>query len=255
MTIALGSVETNIEIRNERMAEHVFAGMDAPTIAAIIDMAALRALTDGQSFGQNIEAVLSFGSQSIDLDAAVHVTRLSENRVMVVSDDMLFVSAEDLDITGAIDKLMELAELPSITRTMPVTFRFVFDAADPATASTSPVTESAPIQAVAAAPVLGGDPVAGKKVFKKCKACHVVDEEKNKVGPHLVGIIGRPAAAVEGFKYSAAFKKLDGEWTHARLTEFLRKPRKYVKGTKMSFGGLRKDDDIANVLAYLASEK
>ena len=91
----------------------------------------------------------------------------------------------------------------------------------------------------------------GKKVFNKCKACHVVNKEKNKVGPHLVGIFGRKAGAVEGFKYSKAMKESGIEWSAETLTEYLRKPKKYVPGTKMVFAGLKKEKQIKNLLAYL----
>jgi cytochrome c len=94
----------------------------------------------------------------------------------------------------------------------------------------------------------------GAKVFKKCKACHVIDKEKNKVGPHLVGLIGRKTASVESYKYSKAMiaKGEEGlEWTEEVLLEYLVKPKAYVKGTKMAFGGLKKEKDRINLVAYL----
>ena len=94
----------------------------------------------------------------------------------------------------------------------------------------------------------------GAKVFKKCKACHVIDKEKNKVGPHLVGIIGRKAAVAEGYKYSKAMKAKADEglvWTEEVMLEYLIKPRDYVKGTKMAFGGIKKEKDRINLVAYL----
>ena len=94
----------------------------------------------------------------------------------------------------------------------------------------------------------------GAKVFKKCKACHVIDKEKNKVGPHLVGLIGRKAASVEGYKYSKAMKAIGEEgleWTEEVLLEYLVKPKEYVKGTKMAFGGLKKEKQRINLVAYL----
>ena len=91
----------------------------------------------------------------------------------------------------------------------------------------------------------------GKKVFNKCKACHAVDKEKNKVGPHLVGIFGRKAGTVDGFKYSKAMKESGIEWSAETLTEYLKKPKKYVPGTKMVFAGIRKDKQIVNLLAFL----
>jgi cytochrome c len=102
-------------------------------------------------------------------------------------------------------------------------------------------------------PAHAGDAAAGEKVFRKCKACHVVNKEQNKTGPHLVNIIGRPAGAVDGFKYSKAMKGSGLTWDEATLAAFLKKPKSYMKGTKMAFAGLNKDDDIANVIAYLKS--
>ena len=106
-----------------------------------------------------------------------------------------------------------------------------------------------------AAPAQANDAAAGEKVFKKCKACHYVDREKNKSGPHLVDIVGRSAGAVEGFKYSKAMAESGLVWDEATLAGFLAKPKKYLKGTKMSFAGLKKESDIANVIAYLKSAK
>ena len=102
-----------------------------------------------------------------------------------------------------------------------------------------------------------GDAEAGAKVYNKCKACHVVDEEKNRVGPHLVGIIDRPVGIVEGFRYSKAMTEFgaDGKvWDVATMGAYLAAPRDLVKGTKMAFPGLRKEEDIANVIAYLNQE-
>lgn len=104
-------------------------------------------------------------------------------------------------------------------------------------------------------PVVAGDVAKGEKVFKKCRACHYVDKEKNKTGPHLVNIIGRAAGAVEGYKYSKAIARSGLVWDEATIAGFLAKPKKYLKGTKMAFMGLRKENDIANVIAYLRTPK
>ncbi|MGZ2260253.1 c-type cytochrome [Roseobacter sp. A03A-229] len=102
-----------------------------------------------------------------------------------------------------------------------------------------------------------GDAAAGEKVFRKCKACHAVGEgAENKVGPVLNGVVDRAFGAVEGFSYSDALMEAAAEgkaWTPEELDAFLQKPRSYLKGTKMSFAGLRKDEDRANVISYLAS--
>lgn len=101
-------------------------------------------------------------------------------------------------------------------------------------------------------PAVAGDVDAGEKVFKKCKACHLVDQEKNKVGPHLVNVFGRTAGSLESFsKYSNALKDSGIVWNDDTLNGFLEKPKAYVKGTKMAFGGLKKEEDRLNVIAYL----
>jgi cytochrome c len=102
-----------------------------------------------------------------------------------------------------------------------------------------------------ALPAQAGDAKAGEKVFRKCKSCHYVDQEKNKTGPHLVNIIGRAAGSVDGFKYSNAMKESGLTWDEATLAEFLKKPKAYIKGTKMAFSGLRKDKEIDDLIAYL----
>ena len=105
---------------------------------------------------------------------------------------------------------------------------------------------------LATSPVLAeGDPAKGEKVFRKCKACHVVNEEKNRVGPHLVAIIGRSAGAVEGFKYSKAMKESGITWTEENLSAYLSDPRGFIKGNRMAFAGLKKEVEIVNVIAYL----
>ena len=107
----------------------------------------------------------------------------------------------------------------------------------------------------AAAPSFAADAEKGEKTFKKCKSCHQVGEgAKNKTGPVLTGIVGAPAGAVEGFRYSKPLKSAaEGGlvWSEAELAAFLTKPKKYMKGTKMSFAGLKKEADVAAVIAYL----
>ncbi len=102
-----------------------------------------------------------------------------------------------------------------------------------------------------------GDAAAGEKIFKKCKACHQVGEgAKNRVGPMLNGIFGNEIASVDGFKYSKAFRAKKDEglvWTEETLDAYLTKPKAYIKGTKMSFPGLKKEADRANVITYLLS--
>ncbi|WP_306141088.1 cytochrome c family protein [Roseibium sp. MMSF_3412] len=103
-----------------------------------------------------------------------------------------------------------------------------------------------------------GDPVKGEKVFKKCAACHAVGENaKNKVGPQLNGVVDAPWGRIEGFKYSKALIEIgDGKvWDEETLAVYLTKPRDLVPKGKMAFAGLRKEEDRANVIAYLAQYK
>ena len=96
------------------------------------------------------------------------------------------------------------------------------------------------------------DAAAGEKVFMKCKICHQIGEgAKNMVGPVLNGVVGRKAGTYEGFHYSDANKGSGITWDEATLKEYLRDPKAKIPGTKMVFPGLKSDDDIANVLAYL----
>ncbi|MBN9316815.1 MAG: cytochrome c family protein [Devosia sp.] len=102
-----------------------------------------------------------------------------------------------------------------------------------------------------------GDPTAGEQVFKKCAACHAVgDGAQNKVGPVLNAVMGRTAGTLEGYNYSQAMKDAGAGglvWTPETLAKYLPKPRDLVKGTKMTFPGLPNPDDVANVIAYLAT--
>ena len=92
----------------------------------------------------------------------------------------------------------------------------------------------------------------GEKLFKKCSACHNYEKDSaNKVGPNLWNLINRPKANVEGFAYSKALAEYGGEWGYEELAEFLYKPKKYIKGTKMNFAGLKKVEDRANIVLFL----
>ena len=96
-----------------------------------------------------------------------------------------------------------------------------------------------------------GDAAAGEKVYKKCKACHSLEEGKNKVGPSLYGVYGSAAGAVEGYKYSSALKDSGLTWDDATLDKYLEKPKDLIPKTKMAFPGLKKEADRQNVIAYI----
>lgn len=95
-------------------------------------------------------------------------------------------------------------------------------------------------------------PESGAATFKVCAACHSGDKGgANKVGPALWGVVGRKAAAVDGFNYSEAMKAKGGEWTYDRLAGFLANPKGYVAGTKMVYNGVQDPEKLADLLAYL----
>ena len=94
---------------------------------------------------------------------------------------------------------------------------------------------------------------AGEKVFGKCKSCHKIVEGENALGPHLYGVVGRDIAEVGDFSYSGPMADFEGDWTAAELDGFLANPKEYMPGTRMGFGGLKKPEDRANLIAYLDS--
>jgi cytochrome c len=94
----------------------------------------------------------------------------------------------------------------------------------------------------------------GENAAKKCQACHTFNKGgRNLVGPNLWGVIGRPRASESGFNYSAAMKAKSGNWTIGDLNQFITNPRGFIPGTSMSFAGIPRDSERADVIAYLNS--
>ena len=92
----------------------------------------------------------------------------------------------------------------------------------------------------------------GRRLFQqRCSACHVATAEQNRVGPHLVGMFGRTAGAVAGFRYSDAMTNSGVVWTDETLVAYLTAPRTYIPGNRMAFAGLARPEDIENLLDYL----
>jgi len=135
----------------------------------------------------------------------------------------------------------------------PEKFGFAIEAAEPAEGgAAAPAAEAKPIADLLAT----ANAEAGAAVFKKCQACHSGEKGgPNKVGPDLWDIVDRPVAEHEGFAYSAGMKEFSKggaeKWTYDNLNHFITSPKKFVKGTAMGFAGLPKDEDRANVIAYL----
>ena len=97
-----------------------------------------------------------------------------------------------------------------------------------------------------------GDVSSGEKIFKKCAACHSINKGgKHKIGPALYNVVGRTVGGVDDYKYSKTLASYGKDWTFEELNGFLQKPASYLKGTKMSYAGLRKEKDRASVIKYL----
>ena len=96
------------------------------------------------------------------------------------------------------------------------------------------------------------DAAAGEKVFAQCRACHQMGENaKNAVGPHLNGLFGRTAGSVEGYTYSPANKNSGITWDEAVFREYIQNPRAKIPGTKMVYAGLKDEQRINDLIAYL----
>ena len=119
--------------------------------------------------------------------------------------------------------------------------------------STSTSTENTAVEKIDISSLMAmGDVVAGKKIFKKCAACHSITKGgKNKIGPALYNVVGRKVGEVTDYKYSKALAAYDKEWNFEELNGFLIKPAKYIKGTKMAYAGLKKEKDRASIIKYL----
>jgi cytochrome c len=111
----------------------------------------------------------------------------------------------------------------------------------------APAAEQPIEQALASA-----DPKRGEQTAKVCQTCHTFEKGgPNKIGPNLWGVVGRKKGTEGGFAYSDAIKSKGGEWTLDDLNKFLVSPRTYAPGTKMSFAGLQRENQRADVIAYL----
>ncbi len=134
----------------------------------------------------------------------------------------------------------------AIFNTESETVAFEVEGADTGGAGGEDAAEAVDVAALVSA----ADVAKGETIFKKCAACHKLDGA-NAVGPHLNGVVGRPVASVGDFSYSDGMHAHGGDWTPDALFAFLANPKKVVSGTKMSFAGLPKPEDRADVIAFL----
>jgi len=125
--IDVTTIETFIDIRNERFLEYVFAA-NAPkaVLSAKIDMGKLEALKPGETIDADVEGTLTFNANDVPIEATMFIARLADDKVMVTTDEMIMVSMEDLGVQAGVDALQKIAKLPGITRVSPVTLRLVF---------------------------------------------------------------------------------------------------------------------------------
>jgi cytochrome c len=114
---------------------------------------------------------------------------------------------------------------------------------------------AAPAEVPLAQRLASADIGKGENSAKKCAACHTFGKgEPNRVGPNLYGVVGRQKTSEPGFNYSAAFKALKGTWTPEELDHYLTKPQAMVPGTNMTFAGLPRGTERADVIAFLNSK-
>src|ERR1700759_3515365 len=107
--------------------------------------------------------------------------------------------------------------------------------------------------AVASAAALAQDVAAGKTSFNKCLACHAIGEgAKNKVGPELNGLNGRKSGTAEGYSYSDANKNSGITWNEAQFKEYIKDPKAKIPGTKMAFAGIKSENEINNLWAFIS---
>lgn len=104
---------------------------------------------------------------------------------------------------------------------------------------------------LAPAAVADGDPAKGERIFRRCQACHSLEQGQNRIGPSLYGLFGREAGSVEGFRYSKANQESGVTWNEETLDPYLENPNKYMPGNRMAFPGIRNDEQRADLIAYL----
>ncbi|MEM9043182.1 MAG: c-type cytochrome [Pseudomonadota bacterium] len=172
------------------------------------------------------------------------------------TEDAAETSSEEA-VTEATEEASEELTVAAADATEEVT-EVTEEVSEEATEETEEVAAASTDEAPAAATggaysvlLASADPKKGKKVFRKCRACHKLDEGKNSVGPSLYGVINRGIGGVEGFNYSDALANKGGEWNVENLMGFLQAPKSWAPGTKMGFAGLKSEEDRINVITYL----
>ena len=114
--------------------------------------------------------------------------------------------------------------------------------------------EAEPVEEVDFATLFAAaDASAGERLWRQCASCHALEPGRNGTGPYLHGIVGRDKGSADGFRYSSAMAAADGTWEPENIAAFIENPRGYIAGTSMAYAGMRRAEDRANLIAYLAT--
>ena len=189
------------------------------------------------------------GAEEAASEAAEAVTDAASEAVEAVEEATTDASeAAENTVEGAVEQATDAAE--AVSEAAGATVAAVGAAASDAADAVEETVDAAASGLIGM--IADGDVGKGEKVSKKCKACHVFDEGgKNKLGPALWGVVGRDIASHEGYNYSGALSALEGDWSYDKLDQFLAAPKSYIPGTKMVFAGLKKEQDRADLIAYM----
>lgn len=161
---------------------------------------------------------------------------------------------EAVDDSAGLMDAVYVADAGAVIRVEPATYGETGDALLKLAALQTEAPEGGDAPAGDALAGLGGDPVRGERIFRQqCMACHTVQAGQNRVGPSLHGIIGKAAGSVPRFNYSPANKNSDVVWTEETMFEYLKNPREFMPGTRMIFAGSPKEQDRADLIAYIKS--
>lgn len=241
--IDVTSVETFIDIRNQRTIKHIF-DISAPTatLKTTIDLQKIEELAIGKTTIIDISGTLNLSGKSTKVETPIFIARLSDNQFLASTDSMIMIKTTDLGIDEGVSKLMDIANLNSIARVVPVSFKMIFNRKGStfATIANDAITTNKSTK-------------AGEKLFRQCQACHQAKNTSNGIGPYLVELRNRKAGAISGFNYSEALKSSTIVWNKKTLREFLANPQKLIPGNNMPFNGIKNAEEIESLTTYLLS--